>query len=189
MSRLCFSFWSANADAHHAKTAAAKIAPKNTMMYALSGGGSVHGKCGASGVHTPEAIKYIAAQPAAQPATAVKARCLRFSRANSEIRATIPAIGRIKKRPRIIKILGPSGTNIVCRLTLALSGRRSRPMEQRVKATSSHVKATHLVLGRPKSSSLLSPVFRTTCHAATQGGWNRKRDSGGFARFRPKDGR
>ena len=74
-------------------------------------------------------------------------------------------------------------------LTLAVSGRRSRPMEQRVKATASHVKVARLVLGRPRSSSLPSPIFRTTCLVGIQEVENRKKGSSGFEGFLRRAGR
>lgn len=76
-----------------------------------------------------------------------------------------------------------------CALTLALSGRRSRPMEQLVKATSSHVKVTRLVLGHPKSSSPPSPILRTTCLVLTREDEHHKKGSGGFEEFRWRAGK
>ena len=73
--------------------------------------------------------------------------------------------------------------------TLVLSWRRCRPLEQLLKATSGHVKATRLVLGRPKSSSLPFPIFRTIHLAGIRGGENHKTGSRGFEEFLRKAGR
>lgn len=62
-------------------------------------------------------------------------------------------------------------------------------MEQRVKATSSHVKVTRLVLGRPRSSSLHSLIFRTTCLFGIQEVEIHKKGNDGFEGFLRKAGR